>query len=127
MGKKQSPEVVLKRMQSRFLSQGTLVPSINSRKNSTWKAGWRDIGDKRIYARSAWEANYGRYLEFLKKNGAIKDWEHEPETFWFSGVKRGCVSYLPDFRLLNNDESFEYHEVKGWMDSRSKNKNKKNG
>lgn len=87
---------------------------------TTWKAGWREIGGKRIYFRSRWEANYGRYLEWLKVTGNIVDWEHEPETFWFDGVRRGSVSYLPDFRVKESDGTIVYHEVKGWMDDRSR-------
>ena len=49
-------------------------------------------------------------------------WEHEPETFWFEGIKRGCMSYLPDFRVVEKSGQVEYHEVKGWMDDRSKTK-----
>lgn len=85
-------------------------------------AGWREIGGKRRYYRSLWEGNYARYLEWLKSRGAIADWEHEPEEFWFGGVKRGCVSYLPDFRVTELNGEVAYHEVKGWMDARSKTK-----
>ena len=98
---------------------------IQERPNASWKGGWRTIGGKRKYFRSRWEANYGRYLEWLKSLKQIKEWEHEPQTFWFEGVKRGCVSYLPDFRVTNNSGSVEYHEVKGWMDARSKTKIKR--
>ena len=93
-----------------------------NREKCSWKAGWREFGGKRNYYRSRWEANYGRYLEWLKGIGSISDWEHEPDTFWFDGIKRGCVSYLPDFKVTNVDDSIEYHEVKGWMDKRSKTK-----
>jgi hypothetical protein len=86
----------------------------------SWKAGWREIGGKRNYYRSRWEANYARYLQWLKEEGYIKEWEHEPETFWFDGIKRGVRSYLPDFRVWENDGSSALHEVKGWMDARSK-------
>lgn len=96
-----------------------------NRANASWKAGWREIGGKTKYFRSRWEANYARYLEFLKSQNIITEWEHEPETFWFDGIKRGCMSYLPDFRITNNDGSIEYHEVKGWMDDRSKTKIKR--
>lgn len=92
------------------------------RAGTTWKAAWRDIGGKRKYYRSRWEANYARYLEWLKSQSLIADWSHEPEVFWFDGIKRGSVSYLPDFKVHNTDGSVEYHEVKGWMDSRSKTK-----
>ena len=91
----------------------------------SWKAAWRTIGGKRKFFRSRWEANYARYLEFLKINNHIKDWFHEPETFWFEKIKRGCRSYLPDFKIINLDDSHEWHEVKGWMDDRSKTKLKR--
>lgn len=94
--------------------------SLNPMRNGvTWKAAWHLIGGKKNYYRSRWESNYARYLEFLKAKGDIKDWFHEPDVFWFDGVKRGCVSYLPDFKIINNDDSIEYHEVKGWMDDKS--------
>ena len=57
--------------------------------------------------------------------GEIKKWEHEPETFWFESIMRGCRSYLPDFRVTENNGSIVYHEVKGWMDARSKTKIKR--
>jgi len=96
-----------------------------NRANASWKAGWRDIGSERKYYRSRWEANYARYLEWLKVNKQITDWKHEPKTFWFEGIKRGCMSYLPDFWVQELNESESYHEVKGWMDDRSKTKIKR--
>ena len=83
------------------------------------KSGWREIGGKRKYYRSRWESNYARYLEWLKSIGEIAGWEHEPETFWFNGIRRGCVSYLPDFRVEEKSGVVVYHEVKGWMDPKS--------
>lgn len=96
-----------------------------NRTNASWKAGWREIGGVNKYYRSRWEANYARYLEWLKQNKQITKWEHEPETFWFDGIKRGVMSYLPDFRVTENDGSIVFHEVKGWMDDRSKTKIKR--
>jgi hypothetical protein len=89
------------------------------RLNASWKAGWREIGGTRKYYRSMWEANYAYYLQWLKELGHIADWKHEPKTFWFEGIKRGCVSYLPDFWIREVNGSEAYHEVKGWMDDRS--------
>lgn len=86
----------------------------------SWKAGWREIGGKRNYYRSRWEANYARYLEWLRVRGDIADWKHEPETFWFEAIKRGVRSYLPDFRVWDTLGNSQLHEVKGWMDARSK-------
>jgi hypothetical protein len=87
--------------------------------------GWVTIGGNRFFARSSWEANIGAYLQFLKECGQILDWDHEPETFWFEGIKRGVVSYLPDFRVIDKDGTITFWEVKGYMDSRSATKIKR--
>ena len=89
-------------------------------RRGSWMAGWREIGGKRNFYRSRWEANYARYLEWLKSRGEISEWAHEPEVFWFHAIKRGVRSYKPDFRVWERDGSSALHEVKGWMDSRSK-------
>lgn len=86
----------------------------------SWKAAWREIGGQRCFFRSRWEANYARYLEWLRARGDIASWEHEAQTFWFEGIKRGVVSYLPDFKVVTPGGAVEWHEVKGWMDARSK-------
>jgi hypothetical protein len=78
-----------------------------------------------VYFRSKWEANYALYLDFLIKQGEIKDWEFESETFFFENIKLGTRSYRPDFKVFNPDDSVEYHEVKGYMDARSKTKLKR--
>lgn len=90
-----------------------------------WKAGWRTIGETNKYYRSGWEANYAYYLQWLKDNKQIQSWAHEPKTFWFEDIKRGCRSYLPDFLVVENNGNEVYHEVKGWMDSKSKTKIKR--
>jgi hypothetical protein len=86
---------------------------------STTSQGWREISGKKIYFRSRWEANYGRYLEFLRVNGNIIGWEHEPQTFWFESIKRGTRSYLPDFKVIANDMTHFWVEVKGYFDAKS--------
>jgi hypothetical protein len=112
-------EMTVRSMQTKMVRYGTMSPNV---KRGSWKAAWRIIGGIRKFYRSAWEANYARYLEYQKQHGLIKDWKHETETFWFDGISRGCVCYLPDFKITNNDGTVEFHEVKGWMDARSKTK-----
>lgn len=90
-----------------------------------WNAGWRKIGGRRIYFRSQWEANVGRYLQWLLERGEIQAWDHEPETFWFEAIKRGVRSYLPDFRVVEKSGSITWYEVKGYMDSKSQTKLKR--
>lgn len=77
-----------------------------------------DLGG--VYFRSSWEANYARYLRFLVQKGEIKSWKFEAKTFVFEEIKRGTRAYTPDFLIETNEGSFEWHEVKGWMDDKSK-------
>ncbi len=89
------------------------------------KRGWYMIEKKKMYFRSLWEANYALYLDFLQKQGEIKKWDYEKVTFWFEAIRRGVRSYCPDFRITKMDSSIEFHEVKGWMDPKSKTKIKR--
>ena len=82
-------------------------------------AAWADFGGKKIYYRSLWERNYARFLEYQKQSEMIKDWEHEPQTFWFEEIKRGVRSYLPDFKVIQLDGTHYWVEVKGFYDSKS--------
>ena len=88
----------------------------------TRSAGGRreDLGGR--YFRSAWEANYARYLNLLQAQGVIAAWEYESHTFWFEAIKRGTRSYTPDFKVTFPDGQYQWHEVKGWMDPKSKTK-----
>ena len=78
-----------------------------------------------FYFRSKWEANYALYLDFLIQQHEIKDWEFESERFMFEQIKLGIRSYTPDFKVINHDGSIEFHEIKGYMDARSKTKLKR--
>jgi hypothetical protein len=121
-GREKPAEATLKMIQTKVLKYGTLAPNV---KRGSWKSQWYEVGGKRFYARSSWEINHANWLESLKQNKSIIDWEHEPETFWFTGIKRGAMSYLPDFKITLSDNSIEFHEIKGWMDSRSRTKIKR--
>lgn len=96
-----------------------------SRSSGQASSGWSEIGGKRYYFRSLWERNYAHYLEWLKLRGLIKDWSFESHTFWFDKIKRGVRSYLPDFLVIECSGSETWHEVKGWMDSKSATKIKR--
>jgi len=78
-----------------------------------------------FYFRSKWEANYALYLDFLIQQNQILNWEFEPDQFFFEEIRTGTRTYTPDFKVFNTDGSIEYHEVKGYMDSRSKTKLKR--
>lgn len=76
------------------------------------------VGDKEVYFRSKWEANYCLYLEFLKKNGEIVDYQYEPYWLEFP-IKHGTTRYLPDF-MVTTKKTVEIHEVKGFLTPKGK-------
>lgn len=78
--------------------------------HSVAKTGKRKDLENRFF-RSNTEANYARYLNFI----GIK-WEYEVKEFYFDGIRKGGVSYKPDFYLTEEDR---WIEVKGWFDSKS--------
>lgn len=111
------------RAESRIRSKRVVqLKAPKSKPEKAFKQGWREFGGRRVYFRSRWESNFGRYLQWQKEQGLIVDWLHEPQTFWFEGIRRGCVTYLPDFKVILLDGSHEWVEVKGFMDHKSKTK-----
>ena len=98
-----------------------LFPQVKGRRGNGGKR--KDLND--IYFRSSWEANWARYLNWLKSLKQINSWEFEPETFEFKAIKKGSRFYTPDFKILNPNNSVEYHEIKGYMDERSATKLKR--
>lgn len=91
------------------------------------KKGWLEFegGKKRYFFRSQWEMNYAIYLDRQKKEKRIHDWWYEKDTFLFDKIKKGTRCYTPDFKINGLDGEIVYHEVKGWMDSKSKTKLKR--
>ena len=65
-----------------------------------------------MFFRSGWEANCYRLFRTIKE---IKKIEYEPVdfTFWQFGIKKGTVSYTPDFRLTYKNGKVLLIEVKG--------------
>ena len=106
-----------------------MIVSLNPLTRLTGKRGSRqgkraDLNNQ--FFRSAWEANYARYLTFLIKQRKVHAWEFEPETFWFEEIKKGTRSYLPDFKIWKTEDSDPYYvEIKGWLDPQSKTKLKR--
>jgi hypothetical protein len=114
-----------KAIQTKLERYGTGNPTMLGQNGfSRCKGGKRPDIDN-IYFRSAWEANYARYLRFLCGRGEIRSWEYEPKTFVFHGVTRGALTYTPDFLVTENGGKQAWHEVKGWMTSKSKTKLKR--
>jgi len=85
-------------------------------KKVTKKMGRRSVIGKRAdlnqFFRSNWEANCARWF-----NHQGKSWSYEPQVFSFleHGIKRGTVSYCPDFKV-----GTLWVEVKGQLDPKGK-------
>ena len=80
-----------------------------------------DLGGQ--YFRSAWEANYARYLNWRIANGERLRWEYEPEciVFRFPVKPSKNSTYRGDFAVwVGDSEVPEIHEPKGFMDQDSK-------
>lgn len=103
----------------RYGTAGPIFVKDDSQPFSRCKGGRRaDLGGQ--YFRSGWEANYARYLNFLLQQRQILAWAYEPRCFVFEGVTRGPFTYTPDFCVTELDGHEVWHEIKGWMTSKSK-------
>lgn len=123
LGKKGAGTFCSMRCKAAYMSGSQLTTSGVNR-NTTSKGGKRDdLGGQ--YFRSAWEANYARYLNWLKDKGEIDRWEFEPDTFEFHKIKRGHRFYTPDFKVFDRAGGYEYHEIKGYMSPQSATKLKR--
>jgi hypothetical protein len=98
------------------------LAKLASRRPSTFSRSGKRVDLNNMYFRSSWEANYARYLNYLNLT-----WEFEPKIFEFPEIKKGCVSYMPDFRVYSdsNKSNYEWVELKGWFTKRSKTKLKR--
>jgi hypothetical protein len=105
----------------KIIGETPLPPAAKKARNNQF---WLTLGNKRKFFRSIWEANYAMYLQWQKEHGLIYDWDHEPDVFYFEGIRRGTTNYLPDFKVwkTENKDDFYYVEVKGYMDRKSKTK-----
>lgn len=107
----------LEHVRKQTMHPGRFKAARNGLGSSTHGGKREDLG---IFVRSTWEANYARYLNWLRTQGQIASWQYESDTFEFPNIKRGTRFYTPDFKVFYQDGAHEYHEVKGYMDDKSK-------
>jgi hypothetical protein len=75
------------------------------------------VGDKEYDFRSKAEIKLAKYLQLLKEMKYIKDWEYEAMNFKFPDS-----SFLVDFTVRNNDDTFEHYEYKGYVEANTRKK-----
>jgi len=71
---------------------------------------WEDRRGRAWVFKSRWELAYAKWLD-----DQDYEWDYEPCKFGLSK----CSCYTPDFAVRVNG-NIEYHEVKGWLDERTK-------
>jgi hypothetical protein len=75
------------------------------------------IGGKTYNFRSKGEWRLAKFFQFLKDAGEIQDWFYEQTTFRFPDS-----SWLVDFDIRNNDDTFYYVEFKGLFEADTRKK-----
>lgn len=73
---------------------------------------WYDYKDIRV--QGTYELRTCSILDRWKENGKIKDWKYTNDRFDYVGVDGKNHTYLLDFKIFENDNSFYYLETKGW-------------
>ena len=76
-----------------------------------------EVGGKTFVIKSSWEYDIALYLDYLKSESFITDWNYEPKRFVFEYNTLGVRSYKPDFCVTRGDRVY-YLEVKGWPDKK---------
>lgn len=73
------------------------------------------LGSKTYSFRTQGEYKLAKYLQLLQDTGHIKSWSYETTKFIFPDD-----SYLVDFDVRNNDDTFEYYELKGYITAKTR-------
>lgn len=65
--------------------------------------------------RSQGEVEYAKRLDAERAAGRISEWRYEPMRLLLARPKggKGQWTYTPDFLVVNNDGTMDFHEVKG--------------
>lgn len=88
------------------------LPLLGPTKNKRSRIGKRkDLG--RFY-RSSWESNFHRYIKYLEPATDLK-YESVTYSFFEFGIRRGQVTYTPDFLLTYPDGTAMLVEIKGFF------------
>lgn len=83
----------------------------------------RPYGNRHLYKgndlKSDAEYCFAQLLDVMKDAGEVVSWRYEKRDFWFEGIRRGTVSYKPDFEVTWKNGDVIYYEVKQQGGSRA--------
>lgn len=67
-----------------------------------------------IRVQGSYEKVTCKILDYLKSNNKIKNWEYTNDRFEYINDENKKCSYLIDFKVIKNDNTFYYLETKGY-------------
>lgn len=96
---------------------GYSIPfKVNIKSRTKWHKVNTSIGVLKL--NGTYEVRMVSILEKWKEIGKIKEWEYTNDRFQYQKIGEEISStYLLDFKVFNNDNSFYYIETKGWYDA----------
>jgi endogenous inhibitor of DNA gyrase (YacG/DUF329 family) len=68
-----------------------------------------------IKVQGSYEFRTCKILDNWVKEGKIKDWDYSKDRFNYIGVDDKEHTYIIDFKVYNNDDTFYYIETKGYI------------
>jgi hypothetical protein len=68
-----------------------------------------------IKVQGSYEVRTCKILDKWTKEGIIKDWEYSKDRFNYIGIDNKEHTYITDFKVYNNDDTFYYLEIKGYI------------
>lgn len=73
-----------------------------------------DTSIGQIKVQGTYELDAVKILENWKKNNTIKDWSYTSDKISYMGFDGASHTYLLDFKVYNNDNTYYYLEIKGY-------------
>lgn len=70
--------------------------------------------------RSQFEFEWACYLELIRRQGYIREWDYEPKRFdfWEFGYRNKPYEYTPDFLVIERNGDEVYQECKGMFETK---------
>jgi hypothetical protein len=93
------------------------MPDMRIRKKYGNQLTHATVGGKEYDFRSKAELKLAKFLQLLKEMKYHKDWSYESMNFKFPDS-----SWLIDFTVRNNDDTFEHYEYKGYVEQNTRKK-----
>lgn len=100
------------------MKNSALLSYKNGKNVSGGRTKWYQYKD--IKVQGTFELRTCFILDKWKEQNIIKDWEYTKDTIQYIGLDNKKHSYLLDFKVFKNDDTFYYLEIKGYIHENDK-------